>query len=187
MKHILKHGTSQPSTNDLDPFQLGWCTSTKKLYINDDGKIRIVSSTVKLEENTAITTKGSSINKNDIFSMSALTEDHINITLSHNFANNQFNIKLIPTDDREFTLSEAIAHQEYNSSSGFKSETAFASLTTSGIDFNIGNFSNAIDYNIYFEMIFTIREYDYKVEFRVADEDQETVSAIMTLSRTLSQ
>ena len=36
-------------------------------------------------------------------------------------------------------------------------------------------------------MIFTIREYDYKVEFRVADEDQETVSAIMTLSRTLSQ
>lgn len=187
MKHIIKHGKTQPSTKDLDPFQLGWCTTSKKLYINDDGKIRTISSTVQLGDNTAISSKGIALNKNDTFFLNVATEDFLSITASFDFSKSIFNIDIRPTDNREFTLSGAIAHQEYNSSTGYKSSQAFTTLTSTGLNFDIGNFSQAVDKNLFFELFFTIREYDYKVEFRSSELDETSVSAICTISRTIAQ
>lgn len=187
MKHIIKHGTSQPSTRDIDPFQLGWCTSTKKLYINDEGTIRTVSSTVLLEENVLLTSKGESINKNDNFIVIAETSDFLKITFTYNCPENKVNLKIQPLDNRSFTLQNAITHKEYNTSSGYKSETNFAQLQLDSLDFDIGTFNDAIDKNIYFELFFTIRGYDYKIDFHSADENETSISTICTISRTVSQ
>lgn len=187
MKHLIKHGVSIPTKTDLDNYQLGWCTGNKKLYINDEGTIRIMSSTIALGENVMVASKGITLDKNDIFTLETVTEDKIKITLSYSSSTNKVNLKLTPTDDKNISLRNAISHQEYNGSNGYKSITRFADLTTNNIDADIGNFSDAIDKNLYLEAFFTVRDYDYKIDLTVADESNTSYSAICTISRTISQ
>jgi len=42
-KIIIRRGTGVPTTSDLDSYSLGWSTSDKKLYINDNGTIRVIA------------------------------------------------------------------------------------------------------------------------------------------------
>lgn len=187
MKHLIKRGTLPPTTKDIDPFQLGWCTSNKKMYINDDGDIRIVSSTVDLGENVMVATKKQSLSNNDIFELEANTEDKLKITFSRSGIDKIFRLKIQPTDDRTISLKNAINHKEYNTSNGYKSETNFAELDTDAIDVLAGSFVDASDNNMYFELFFTIRDYDYRIEFRSCEETSTSISIICTLSRTISK
>lgn len=43
---LVKHGSNEPTTENLENKELGFSDTTKKLYINDDGKIRPLSSIV---------------------------------------------------------------------------------------------------------------------------------------------
>lgn len=187
MKHIIKHGNKIPTVDDLNNFQLGWCTGNKKLYLNDDGTIRVMNSTIELGENVMVASKGTTLNKNDTFILETTTEDKIKITLSYLSSTNIVNLKLTPVDDRNIQLKNAISHQECNSENGYKSTTHFIEITADNIDINIGDFSNAIDKNLYLESFFTVRDYDYKIDLTVADEGNTSYSAICTISRTISQ
>ena len=42
-KIIIRRGTGVPTTSDLDSYSLGWSTDGKKLYINDNGTIRVIA------------------------------------------------------------------------------------------------------------------------------------------------
>ena len=42
-KIIIRRGTGVPTTSNLDSYSLGWSTDGKKLYINDNGIIRIIA------------------------------------------------------------------------------------------------------------------------------------------------
>lgn len=43
---LVKHGSNEPTTENLENKELGFSDTTKKIYINDDGKIRSLSSIV---------------------------------------------------------------------------------------------------------------------------------------------
>ena len=187
MKHLIKHGTLPPSVNDLESYQLGWCTGNKKLYINDNGSIRVVSSTVVLGENVMVATKKQSLSNNDTFILDATTDDHLQIIFSRLGSTRALNLKIQPLDYNSFFLKNAVSHKEYNTSNGYKSETNFAELETDSININIAEYNDAIDENIYFELFFTINDYDYRIEFRAAEETSTSVSIICTLSRTISR
>ena len=83
MKHLIKHGVSIPTKADLDNYQLGWCTGNKKLYINDEGTIRIMSSTIALGENVMVASKGITLDKNDIFTLETVTEDKTTVEVTN--------------------------------------------------------------------------------------------------------
>jgi len=42
-KIIIRRGTGEPTTSNLDSYSLGWSTDGKKLYINDNGTIRVIA------------------------------------------------------------------------------------------------------------------------------------------------
>ena len=42
-KIIIRRGTGVPDTSNLDSYSLGWSTDGKKLYINDNGTIRVIA------------------------------------------------------------------------------------------------------------------------------------------------
>ena len=42
-KIIIRRGTGVPTTSNLDSYSLGWSTDGKKLYINDNGTIRVIA------------------------------------------------------------------------------------------------------------------------------------------------
>ena len=42
-KIIIRRGTGVPTTSNLDSYSLGWSTNGKKLYINDNGTIRVIA------------------------------------------------------------------------------------------------------------------------------------------------
>ena len=42
-KIIIRRGSGVPTTSDLDSYSLGWSTDGKKLYINDNGTIRVIA------------------------------------------------------------------------------------------------------------------------------------------------
>jgi len=42
-KIIIRRGTGVPTTSNLDSYSLGWSTDDKKLYINDNGTIRVIA------------------------------------------------------------------------------------------------------------------------------------------------
>ena len=42
-KIIIRRGSGVPTTSDLDSYSLGWSTDDKKLYINDNGTIRVIA------------------------------------------------------------------------------------------------------------------------------------------------
>lgn len=56
---LIKHGQGEPISTNLRKYELGFSDETKKIYINDNGKIRELSSiTIKtsIELNTIDTT-----------------------------------------------------------------------------------------------------------------------------------
>ena len=185
MKHLIKRGTSIPTEADLEDYQLGWCTGNKKLYIKDDGVIRQLSSTVVLEDNTFVESKQQAIQNNGIYIFSAIS-DNLLFTVTFNFSNNILNFKINPTGDRKFTLQNAIVHQEWMTTEGYKGLSSFITFEIDSINTNLGVFDNAIDKNFYCEMFFTINGYDYKIDFRSAEENSTSVSAICTMSKTIA-
>jgi len=42
-KIIIRRGSGEPTTSNLDSYSLGWSTDGKKLYINDNGTIRVIA------------------------------------------------------------------------------------------------------------------------------------------------
>ena len=42
-KIIIRRGTGVPTTSNLDSYSLGWSTDGKKLYINDNGTIKVIA------------------------------------------------------------------------------------------------------------------------------------------------
>ena len=42
-KIIIRRGSGVPTTSNLDSYSLGWSTDGKKLYINDNGTIRVIA------------------------------------------------------------------------------------------------------------------------------------------------
>jgi hypothetical protein len=42
-KIIIRRGSGVPTTSNLDSYSLGWSTNGKKLYINDNGTIRVIA------------------------------------------------------------------------------------------------------------------------------------------------
>ena len=42
-KIIIRRGSGIPATSSLDEYSLGWSTDVKKLYINDNGTIRVIA------------------------------------------------------------------------------------------------------------------------------------------------
>ena len=42
-KIIIRRGSGVPTTSNLDSYSLGWSTTNKKLYINDNGTIRVIA------------------------------------------------------------------------------------------------------------------------------------------------
>lgn len=185
MKHLIKRGTSIPTEADLEDYQLGWCTGNKKLYIKDDGVIRQLSSTVVLEDNTFVESKQQAIQNNGTYVFSAVS-DNLLFTVTFNFNNNTLNFKINPTEDGRFTLQNAITHQEWMTTDGYRSLSNFTAFETDSVDFNVGSFTNTVDKNFYFEMFFTINGYDYKIDFRSAEESSTSVSAICTMSKTVA-
>ena len=185
MKHLIKRGTSIPTEADLEDYQLGWCTGNKKLYIKDDGIIRQLSSIVTLEDNILVESKQQAIQNNGVYVFSAVS-DNLLFTVTFNFSNNVLNFKIQPTENMRFTLQNAISHQEWMTANGYRSLSNFTTLETDLIDFDVGSFANAVDKNFYFEMFFTINGYDYKIDFRSAEESSTSVSAICTMSKTVA-
>lgn len=185
MKHLIKRGTSIPTEADLEDYQLGWCTGNKKLYIKDNGVIRQLSSTVILEDNTFVESKQQAIQNNGTYIFSAISDDLL-FTVTFNFSNNILNFKINPTGDRKFTLQNALAHREWMTAEGYRSLSDFNTLETDSINTNLCIFDNAIDKNFYCEMFFTINGYDYKIDFRSAEENSTSVSAICTMSKTVA-
>ena len=185
MKHLIKHGTSIPTEADLEDYQLGWCTGNKKLYIKDNGIIRQLSSTVTLEDNILVESKQQAIQNNGVYVFSAVS-DNLLFTVTFNFSNNVLNFKIQPTENMRFTLQNAISHQEWMTANGYRSLSNFTTLETDLIDFDVGSFANAVDKNFYFEMFFTINGYDYKIDFRSAEESSTSISAICTMSKTVA-
>ena len=185
MKHLIKRGTSIPTEADLENYQLGWCTGNKKLYIKDDGVIRQLSSTVVLEDNTFVESKQQAIQNNGTYVFSAVS-DNLLFTVTFNFSNNVLNFKIQPTENMRFTLQNAISHQEWMTANGYRSLSNFTTLETDSINTDLCIFDNSIDKNFYCEMFFTINGYDYKIDFRSAEESSTSVSAICIMSKTVA-
>ena len=110
----------------------------------------------------------------------------VGLEATGHYSNNILNFKIQPTGNQRFTLQNAIAHQEWMTTDGYRSLSNFTTLETDSIDFDIGSFINAVDKNFYFEMFFTINGYDYKIDFRSAEESSTSVSAICTMSKTVA-
>ncbi|MCF0125587.1 MAG: hypothetical protein HUJ68_07515 [Clostridia bacterium] len=187
MKHFIKHGTTVPTPADLDEFQLGWCTSDKKLYIKDNGEIKDVSSTVIMKDNTTLFSEGASISPLSTYRNEIVTSDNLKLTTSFDFSAKVFNFKAEFTDGKTFNLTDAITHKEYATADGFKSDQGFATLTgLTVLDLNLIDCSDAINNNIMLEMFFTIEGFNYKIVLMSAEADDTTITVVQNISRTIS-
>ena len=67
----IKHGEGEPTSENLKKYELGFSDTTKKIYINDNGKIRVLSSSIVYKSYISLNT----CSKTTIISGLVLSDD----------------------------------------------------------------------------------------------------------------
>ena len=94
-KIIIRRGTGVPTTSNLDSYSLGWSTDGKKLYINDNGIIRIIAGQNPVFTDAANTFAA---NKTQIFSGPVNFTNTVTLTTS-------------PTNNNDVTNKQYVDNQ----------------------------------------------------------------------------
>ena len=108
-KIIIRRGTGVPTTSNLDSYSLGWSTDGKKLYINDNGTIRVIAGQNPVFTDAANTFAA---DKTQIFSGPVNFTNTVTLTTSptnnHDVTNKQYVDSQIQTYIQGLDIRESV-------------------------------------------------------------------------------
>lgn len=107
MKSIIRHGSTPPTSNDLDEYQLGFCNSNNLLYIkNANGEIVPLNDLQSIRNYIDESLSNGSSNKNEFV---GTQEEWDALTTEEQ---NSYDIAYIKKEGNDRTLNEFIGTQE---------------------------------------------------------------------------